>query len=101
MISIKEGAKVNGLHAEILLAVSIADGVYSKYGVDCVITSCTGGTHGRGSLHYVGHAIDLRTRDFASQALKTSVADELRDRLGSQYDVILESDHIHVEYQPK
>jgi len=97
---IKEGAKVNGLRPEILIAWDIAYNVYIKYGVDCILTEGTGGTHGIGSLHYVGLAIDLRTRDFKA-GIAEEVKVELKSLLSSQYDVILESDHFHVEYQPK
>ena len=51
------------------------------------------------SRHYTNDAIDLRTRDMtADQA--TQICSSLASRLGDSYDVILESDHIHVEYDP-
>lgn len=101
MKSIKKGAKVNGLRPEILMGWDIAESVYNDYGVACVLTEGTGGKHSRGSLHYVGQAIDLRTREFTSQAIKQSVAQEIQELLGDEYDVVLESDHIHLEFQPK
>lgn len=100
MIEIKEGVKVNGLRTEILLAIVLADRVYSDYGISCVLTEVTGGKHGRASLHYVGLAVDLRTRDMPS-GIAEEIVQELKKALGSQYDVVLEKDHIHIEFQPK
>lgn len=100
MIKIKEGAKLNGLQPQMVIALVVASAVYSSYNVDCVLTEGTGGKHGRGSLHYIGNAIDLRTRDLGV-SVRSRVADEIREALGEQYDVVLESDHIHIEFQPK
>ena len=100
MISIKRGAKVNRLQTEMILAVIVANEAYAKYETECVITEGVGGKHGRGSRHYVGYAIDLRTRNL-HESWREIVADDIRERLGEQYDVILESDHIHVEFDPK
>ena len=97
---IKEGVKIVGLKPEALLAINIAFHVYKKYGVDCVITEITGGAHGTASLHYVGLAFDLRTRDFNVSDLERVKA-ELKEALGSEFDVVLESDHLHLEWQPK
>ena len=102
-IGIKEGAEVNGLRPEMVLAYVIAITVYKDYDdgdVECVITEATGGHHGVGSLHYVGQAIDLRTWGLTGSEQR-SITDRLKVSLGSQYDVVLESDHIHIEYQPK
>lgn len=96
-ISLKEGIRVTGLRPEILLAIQIADGVWAEQGSDLVVTSCTEGHHKRTSLHYSGAAIDLRIWHVDAQ----QAANELAERLGDEYDVVLESDHIHCEFQPK
>ncbi len=100
MLQIKPGAKVNGLRPEILLAVIVADGIYEQYSVKCVITEGTGGKHREASLHYVGNAVDLRTKSLPSHLIEP-VAQQIRVALGEQYDVVVEKDHIHMEYQPK
>lgn len=100
MAAIKEGAKVGGLRPEILLAYIIAETVYRQEGFECILTEGTGSKHGRGSLHYVGLAIDLRTR-MISGAKQLPLAQTLADKLGDEYDVVLETDHIHIEFQPK
>ena len=36
----------------------------------------------------------------SGQALQ-AIVDKIKDCLGEQYDVVLESDHLHVEFDPK
>ena len=50
-----------------------------------------------GSLHYAGCAVDLRFPPDNAAGLKAALA----EALGGDYDVVLEADHIHVEFQPK
>jgi len=101
MLVIKHGKSIRGIRPEIVLAATIIHHVYKNYGYDeCTITSCTGGRHGRGSLHYVGAAIDIRTSDVAEDR-KAPIRDSISSVLGSEFDVVLESTHIHVEFQPK
>lgn len=100
MISIKPGASVRGLRPEMALALTVADQVYGAHGYDLVVTEGTGGKHGVGSLHYVGLAVDLRASNVAAPFVGVIAAD-LGKALGAEYDVVAESDHIHVEHQPK
>jgi len=97
----KEGIKLAGLRAETVIALTIAADVFRDVAnANLVVTEVTGGKHGRGSLHYVGQAADLRSRDLTREQ-QNNVVLELRERLGENYDVILEPTHIHVEFQPK
>lgn len=65
-----------------------------------VITSAADGVHSKGSLHYPengsegGQALDLRIWNLPDPQ---RTANELQRELGADYDVVLESDHIHVE----
>lgn len=76
---------------------------------DCcvVITSANDGRHMDGSLHYKDRAFDIRIWNIKSKnsqlrhALARTWAARIAERLGEDYDVILESDHIHMEYDPK
>ncbi len=88
------------LSPQMAIAAAVADSVYTELGVPCVITSGRDSKHGAGSLHYLGHALDLRIRDMTAYTA-TKAYERLRDRLGAQYDVVLESTHIHVEFDPK
>ena len=69
-------------------------------GIDYVMTITSGndGLHMKGSKHYTNEAIDIRIRDMVNR--HRTFRDIQRD-LGKDYDVVLESDHIHIEYDPK
>ena len=95
---IKNGVDLRGLSPQMAIAYTIACRCYGQY--DCVITSASDGKHGLNSLHYKGQALDLRTRHLNGQGLQ-AVYHKLKESLGEQFDVVLESDHIHVEWDPK
>lgn len=61
------------------------------------ITSAKDGKHMSNSKHYSGNAIDIRTRDMKEI---NDTAREIKFELGEDYDVIVEKDHIHIEYDP-
>lgn len=70
-----------------------------------VVTSGNDGKHMAGSLHYKDLAIDLRTghaweKPLMTQAEAQALRDELDRRLGVGYDVVLEKDHVHCEWDP-
>ena len=62
------------------------------------VTSARDGKHMKGSKHYTGEAIDIRTRDMVDEI---GTAQVIKRYLGKDYDVIFEKDHIHIEYDPK
>lgn len=100
-MKIKEGVKLTGMSAEILLALIIAQATAKLFDVyyRITITSVTDGKHGKGSLHYIGNAADIRSKDMDFESEHFVML--LREALGKNYDVINEKDHIHIEYQPK
>ena len=100
MLRLKTGVRCVGMRPELMLAVTICNDTYAKWGPDCTITSMCDGKHSSGSLHYSGAAIDLRTFHISDSAAE-SITGELKENLGADFDVVLESDHIHVEFQPK
>ena len=95
---IKSGVDLRGLSPQMAIAYTIACRCYGQY--DCVITSASDGKHGPNSLHYKGQALDLRTRHINGQGLQ-AIYNKLKESLGEQFDVVLEADHFHLEYQPK
>lgn len=98
---IKKGASIKGLRPEVLVGLMIADQIYNEIGnQELVVTEGTGGKHGRGSLHYVGLAVDLRTRYFDVLTLQ-AVERHLKAKLNEEFDVVVEETHIHLEFQPK
>lgn len=88
------------IRPELVIALMVADSVYREYGKELVVTSLNDARHKHGSLHYSGSAADLRTHYFTTSELEM-VYSELRASLSDDYDVVLEGDHIHLEYQPK
>jgi len=98
VIALKIGVRLFGLRPEMVLAAQVVNAVYETSGdLQCIITSASDGTHRAGSLHYVGAALDFRLP--AGSAL--GVVAQIKQRLGEDFDVVLESDHVHIEWQPK
>ncbi len=106
-MKIKRGVKLNGMTTQILLAIVIAKSIIEKYQkLPMVITSVIDGIHRRASKHKIGNGVDIRTRDMGpnkavirKQAL--AATKELKAALGAEFDVVLEKDHIHIEWDPK
>ncbi len=74
MLRIKPGVALLGMRPEILLAVIAAEPIWYQMGTDLTITSCTEGVHSKGSRHYSGLAIDLRTRGLSNEQAKRAGA---------------------------
>lgn len=92
-MTLKTGVQIRNLSPQILLALFVADRLL---GGNLVVTSVSDSTHSAGSLHYVGLAADLRL-----PADPPKFVADLKEALGGEFDVVLEGDHVHVEYQPK
>ena len=97
---LKPGVSLRGVQPETVAGMLIADGVCNDRMYELVVTSTTDGKHSTGSLHYVGHAFDMRTRDLSTRDAQ-ALAGALRESLGQEFDVVVEKTHIHVEFQPK
>ena len=102
MIRFKPGVRLDDLSPQMVAAMLVVDAIYAKHDVtDCVITSGSDGTHSATSLHYRGgRALDFRTRTIPLLH-RNAVAQEIGVSLGENYDVVLERDHLHCEYDPK
>lgn len=79
--------------------------VWNEHGLTPTMTSGLDGEHIEGSFHYTGYAEDWRTHDVASP-LKEQLVDEVRSRLGTNYQVFLEypglaDEHMHIQYNPQ
>ena len=104
MLSLKETVSLIGLQPETGIGIAVAEGVYSAHGVPLVLTSVTDGKHRAvDTLHPKGYAFDCRLPSKYSThgTINTDVFRSLQIELGPEWDVVLEVDHIHVEYDPK
>lgn len=100
MLILKQGVKLTGLSPQISVAIYTAERIWELAGHDLTVTCISDGKHKAGSLHYVGHAVDLRTHDLDADTI-TDVIGTLRAALGREFDVVGERTHVHVEWQPK
>ena len=96
-LSLKPGVLFEEIHERIVEALPTLERIYAHFGKTLVITSARDGKHKAGSLHYEGKAIDLRTRDF-TPLRRQDVHFECQNQLGVDFDVVLEKDHIHCEF---
>lgn len=96
----KRGVSPKGLKPQMIDALNIARRVYRQNGASLTVTSTTDGRHKKDSLHYVGLAVDLRIRDIGDTRLEAIYFDlaAALTAISKCFQVILESDHIHVEY---
>jgi len=106
-IRIKQGAVIQGLHIEMHRVLKLVPKVWAEFGYLpwAAVTSGLDGEHGWDSLHPFGRAVDLRTwKNDAGEQIdlptKQKMARRLQTLLGTDYDVVVEGDHIHVEYDP-
>jgi hypothetical protein len=102
-LAVKDGVQPRGL-LDILCAATAVRVPGQPETV--TITSCFDAKHGRHSRHYMLSALDFRSKDFPSLAVKEAWRDAMRVELGTGFDVILESvgtpnEHFHIEYDPK
>ena len=104
-LKLKNGVVINGAHFydEMVRILDIARDTAPPLINDTVwVTSANDSRHMEGSLHYKNRAFDIRTRNIIN---KNEHADQwvadMREQLGEDYDIILESDHIHAEFDPQ
>ncbi len=100
-IKVKPGEDLSILQADALVAVHKAREIIEALGIEFVVTDVGGDAPGRvrNSKHFSGEAFDFRTRDM-TKAQREKAATSLQAALGTDYFVLVESDHIHVEFDP-
>ena len=96
---LKDDVRVRGISPEAIVALIVIQELYAARGYECMVTSITDGDHMSGSHHHTGNAIDFRTVHVSRSGVEI-IADEARVRLPG-YDIVIEGDHLHVEYDPK
>ena len=94
---LKNGISLSKLQSCMIPAIICANDFCVSLKIPFVITSGNDGQHMANSLHYIGLAIDMRTNQMTTEQ-QTSCVSYLRERLDYCFDIILEVDHIHIEY---
>ncbi len=97
---LKSNVSLLGIRPEMLILISICESVYKSFSQELVLTSVCDGTHSTNSRHYLGCAIDTRTRYFDKEDIE-KVATEIRNRIGSEFYLLVEKDHFHISFKPK
>lgn len=102
------------MHPALWMARETVRNVYwDIFEQDVVVTSAMRPqSPGGSSLHPLGRAMDIRTRDLPTNQIR-HLADRLQEALGEDFDVVIEGrgarhavyknrpPHIHIEFDPK
>lgn len=101
---LKQQVKLELLQPQMVLGAMIVAGVYARYNVECVITSCNDSKHMDTSKHYKGCAMDFRTKNYLGD--KQQLLKAVQEALGPNFDAVFEApstenEHLHVEYDPE
>jgi hypothetical protein len=109
-VTIKPGVVLNGLHPLMWIAAGYWDWLRQAYGYTAA--TITGGREGPDAgpatasrlagtdAHARGEALDLRTNDLpggSTGSVVVALAQGLEDALGSDFRVVIEGDHLHVQ----
>jgi hypothetical protein len=103
---LKGSVHVNGAHfyPEMVRILNVARATAPLLEDGVVWVTCANDSgHMVGSLHYKNRAFDIRIKNIVGdeQTGKELWVERMKLALGDDYDVILERDHIHAEYDPK
>lgn len=104
MITIKNGVRLHGVCPQMFFAAGVYETLWTQNDYPACITSGIEGRHKRDSEHWEGDALDFRTwldgtGKQMPKSLRQSMGKELQSRLGEEFVVIVEGDHIHCHYR--
>jgi len=99
----KRSCRIEGILPEIALAIQSTYTVWvgMDFIGDCRVTSGTDDAPGRlkTSKHPTGEAFDLGI--WGVGEMVEQLARNMRKALGVEFDVVVEKDHLHIEFDPK
>lgn len=109
-MKLKLGVKIEHLSMQLVRVLPDIREIYNAEDSHLVITSGHegypgDGVHGGNSKHYVrdnkeGNAIDTRIRHL-TQGVALRIYRTIKSKLGKDFDVVFEGNHIHIELDPK
>jgi hypothetical protein len=104
-VCLKDSVHVNGAHFDPVMVriIEVARDTAPMLENGTVwVTSANDGDHGYGSLHFDNRAFDIRIKNIIGHVGGEARlwAERMQIALGDEYDVLLEKDHIHIEYDP-
>ena len=103
---LKDDVKINGAHFDPVM-VRIIDAARETAPMlengTVWVTSANDGEHMNESRHFQNRAFDIRIKNIIGgvQHEARQWAERIQVELGDDYDVLLEKNHIHVEYDPE
>lgn len=97
-ILFKESVRIKELNWQILSIFEVVSFCYDKENLTPVCTSVNDGVHMQRSYHYKNLAADFSIVIVKGRVGCFKMVEEIRKLLGTVYDVILEDDHIHIEF---
>jgi hypothetical protein len=107
-LCLKEGVRINGDHFDPVMVriIDVARETAPMMEKGTVwITSANDSEHMDNSLHFSNRAFDIRISNIIAGTefphAARAWAERMQIELGDDYDVLLEPDHIHVEYDPE
>lgn len=92
---LKLGVDISRLNRPIRSILYRIDNIYKSYNDELVITSTYESSHSPSSLHYSNDAIDIR---LPKDGMNIEMVQRIRNAIGNNFDVVLETTHIHIEY---
>ena len=99
-MKIKPGANIEHSTPAMVHAREVTERAFNDEDYILVVTSGNDGKHKEDSLHYENNAEDYRTRHIRGEIIPRIVA-RIKKELGTNYDVLFEGDHLHIEHDPK
>ena len=104
-VCLKDSVQINGAHFDPVMVriIEVARDTAPMLEEGTVwVTSANDSDHLYGSLHFDNRAFDIRIKNIIGHVNYEAWlwAERMQNALGDKYDVLLERDHIHIEYDP-
>tara|TARA_B100000949_G_C14255921_1_gene440445 strand:+ start:648 stop:995 length:348 start_codon:yes stop_codon:yes gene_type:complete len=110
IVYVKKGADIRFLRQELtdrLHQIATVFIYHSPAGFRFVVTSGNDSKHSVGSLHYINCAVDARIKYwpngvevYLTDNEQGQIKTDLDKVLGPDWDIVIESTHIHIEWDP-